>query len=220
MSLRTTAIVSLYLAFTCAAQVAAAQAAAVRSRSCAGVSFPTTVRVADNDLRLNGLGLREVTFLNVDVYVAALYVMKPSRSAETLLHASTPTRVVLHLVRDTSTEELRDELETGLHNNAPYVSAEKKRLLFSLLEPLSKGDTLVEVRRAAALGPEGVCPRIRDIGLVGHAHRRTVAPLAGRTQEEQSHETKCAHLHKLLVPRHSRSIQESERTCERMPVRF
>lgn len=44
----------------------------------AGVTMRDTVTVANKQLVLNGMGLREATFLNIDVYVAGLYVDRKS----------------------------------------------------------------------------------------------------------------------------------------------
>jgi hypothetical protein len=53
--------------------------AAADARVCKDVDFPEQVQVKGTDLHLNGLGMRKVTFLKVNVYVAALYVPRTSR---------------------------------------------------------------------------------------------------------------------------------------------
>ena len=47
-------------------------------KDCQGVSFSEQAQVDGSTLTLNGLGLRQATFLKVNVYVAALYVANVS----------------------------------------------------------------------------------------------------------------------------------------------
>ena len=61
-------------------------AGAALGKECKGVSFPDQ----SGALKLNGLGLRQATFLKVDVYVAALYVAQPSGDANAILKANAP----------------------------------------------------------------------------------------------------------------------------------
>lgn len=111
-------------------------------------------------LKLNGLGLREATFLAVDVYVAALYVVQPSHEPHALIYGDSTTRVVMRFVRDVSMEEVRDELNTGLSDNAPRADKAKKKAFLALLKPLSEGDTLTFTYRPGqgltVEGPGGV----------------------------------------------------------------
>src|SRR5262249_28607114 len=121
--------------------VGVASAAPPRARSCAGVSFPATIDVAGTKLQLNGLGLREATFLDVDVFVAALYVQRRSSEAKALLTRDEPVRVVLHFVRDTTADTITEEMDQGYRANAPKVVAQKKQL-FAWLEDMTVGRAL------------------------------------------------------------------------------
>ncbi|MCU0242644.1 MAG: chalcone isomerase family protein, partial [Vicinamibacteria bacterium] len=49
------------------------------SSECVGITMPDSIVVEQTPLFLNGLGLRQATFLKVDVYVAGLYL--PVKSA-------------------------------------------------------------------------------------------------------------------------------------------
>src|ERR1700758_3522501 len=62
----------------------ATAAAAGQEATCRDISFPRHLQVSGSDLTLNGLGVRKATFLKVNVYVAALYVARPSRDATPL----------------------------------------------------------------------------------------------------------------------------------------
>jgi len=54
-----------------------------------GTSLPRACQVNGSDLKLNGLGVRKATFLKVNVYVAALYVLQPGaiQAAHRVRHA-------------------------------------------------------------------------------------------------------------------------------------
>ena len=53
----------------------------------AGVHMADTLHVRDQDLLLNGLGLREATIFKVDVYVAGLYVTQKTSDPAAILAA-------------------------------------------------------------------------------------------------------------------------------------
>ena len=113
-----------------------------RARSCAGVSFPEKLLVSGVELLLNGVGLREATVFDVDVFVAALYVEKRSRDPHVLLTREEHARVVLHFVRDVSAEDIIDEMDAGYRANAPKVSAADKQKLFGWLTAMKVGDAI------------------------------------------------------------------------------
>jgi len=87
-------------------------------KECKGVNFPDQAQVEGSALTLNGLGLRQATFLKVNVYVAALYVAKTSGDPKTLLGASTPSELILHFVRDVGADDLRKGWSEGFEKNA------------------------------------------------------------------------------------------------------
>lgn len=97
---------------------AALAAGAVNGKECKGVSFPDQAQIEGGSLTLNGLGLRQATFLKVNVYVAALYVTKTSSDPKALLGAGTPTELVLHFVRDVGASDLTKGWDEGFANNS------------------------------------------------------------------------------------------------------
>jgi hypothetical protein len=117
--------------------------AAAAARECAGVRFADSVQVAGTTLRLNGLGLREATVFDVDVFVAALYVQHASSDAATLLRRDEPTRVVLHFVRDTGAATIAEEMDSAYRANSPSVSVAKKRRLLGWLADMVVGQSIV-----------------------------------------------------------------------------
>jgi len=63
-----------------------------------GVSMPDSITVDDAQLVLNGMGLREATFLKVDVYVAGLYLEARSSDPQEILDSEQVKRIVMHFV--------------------------------------------------------------------------------------------------------------------------
>jgi hypothetical protein len=68
-----------------ALMAAALGASVAQGKECKGVNFPDQAQVEGTNLTLNGLGLRQATAFKVNVYVAALYVVKTSSDAAALL---------------------------------------------------------------------------------------------------------------------------------------
>jgi len=87
-------------------------------KECEGVTFPEQAQVDGSTLMLNGLGLRQATFLKVNVYVAALYVAQVSSDAQALLGSNTPKELILHFLHNVSDDELKKAWEEGFEHNA------------------------------------------------------------------------------------------------------
>lgn len=104
----------------CATLVVAAAlgAGAAQGKACKGVDFPEQAQVDGAALKLNGLGLRQATFLKVNVYVAALYVAQPSRDGNAIVKANAPKELVLHFVRDVGRSDLAKGWDEGFESNA------------------------------------------------------------------------------------------------------
>ena len=91
---------------------------AARAGEKAGVTMPDTVQVAGKTLMLNGMGVREATFLNLDVYVAGLYLEQKSSDPSQILASPGAKRLVLHFVRDVSKGKITDAWSEGYKKNA------------------------------------------------------------------------------------------------------
>lgn len=81
----------------------------------AGVKVDETVKVAGQDLQLNGAGLRSKAFFKV--YVGALYVTQKAGSPGLILDANSPRRMALRLLRDVDSDALYGALRDGLKDN-------------------------------------------------------------------------------------------------------
>jgi hypothetical protein len=111
----------------------------------AGVTMPDTVVVADKQLVLNGMGLREATFLNIDVYVAGLYVEKVSSNPAKLIATDQVKLLVLRFVRDVDRSDITDAWSSGFKNNSTVPVAQLKPLIDQLnrwMPAFKDGDTL------------------------------------------------------------------------------
>lgn len=103
----------------------ALDAASIRAR------LADQATLAGRTLVLNGAGLRK--YLGFQVYVAALYLPRPTRQAPQALRPDTPRRLQLTLLRDTTTEQNLDALKGGLEDNN---SAEELAALHEEIEQL------------------------------------------------------------------------------------
>lgn len=122
-----------------------ALATTVDAREKSGVKMPDTVVVANKQLVLNGMGLREATILKVNVYVAGLYVEHPSSNPAALLTENESKRLVLVFVRDVDRKDITKAWTEGFKNNATVPLAQIKPStdrLNAWMPEFKKGDTL------------------------------------------------------------------------------
>jgi hypothetical protein len=102
---------------------------AVAGKACQGVNVPEETQVQASALMLNGLGLRQATMLKVNVYVAALSAAQKSADANAILTSNTPKQLVLHVVCDVGSADLKKAWEEGfMHNAQEQLPALKARL--------------------------------------------------------------------------------------------
>src|SRR3954471_19910217 len=83
------------------------------ARACEGVSMPDQVTVDSTKLVLNGMGVREATVFNVNVYVAALYVVKRSGDGEKTAASEEPKQMRIQFVRDVSKSDMAEAIQKG-----------------------------------------------------------------------------------------------------------
>jgi hypothetical protein len=120
-----------------------------QDRTCTGVAFPVHTQVNGRDLTLNGLGLRKATFLRIHVYVAALYVDRPSHNPADLIDSDAPQELILHFVRNVRVEDIREALVKGFeHGGRQRFETLKPRVekLSSWMADMKAGQRLIFVR--------------------------------------------------------------------------
>jgi hypothetical protein len=111
----------------------------------AGVTMPDQIEVAGKTLTLNGIGLREATFLGIDVYVAGLYVEHVSSDPAALVSSGEVKRLVMRFVRDVDRGKVVDAWNTGFHHNAIVPPAQIQPQIDRLdawMRDFRNGDTL------------------------------------------------------------------------------
>ncbi len=113
----------------------------------AGVKLADTERLASQDLKLNGAGVRYKAIFKV--YVAGLYLSDKKATVPDVLAASGAKRVTIVMLRDVGNEELGRGFMVGIQQNTD--KAEKAKLvvqlqkfgeMFATIPELKKGDTL------------------------------------------------------------------------------
>jgi len=127
----------------------AAAVCAAQDKTCRDISFPGHVQVNGSDLTLNGLGVRKATFLKVNVYVAALYVVQPLHDPKPLIESDTPQQLVLHFVRNVGVEDLRKGFIEGFERSRAGQSAEQAARITKLntwMSDMKSGQQLTFVR--------------------------------------------------------------------------
>ncbi|WP_428392455.1 chalcone isomerase family protein [Lichenicoccus sp.] len=114
------------------------------THSLAGVTMPDTIRVDGATLRLNGMGVRSFTFLQIHGYVAGLYVPAPAHDEATLLATKGPKLLQISYVRSAGLGRVRGEmraahLRTCASGCSPREDGEYQQLL-ATARPVHAGD--------------------------------------------------------------------------------
>ena len=78
-----------------------------------GATFPDSYPVEGQALALNGMGLRTLTILEIKVYVAGLYLARPSSDAQQILASSAPKVLLLQFLRGASKEQIEKQFRAG-----------------------------------------------------------------------------------------------------------
>ena len=123
------------------------------AKECKGVNFPDQAQVEGANLSLNGLGLRQATFLKVNVYVAALYVAKTSSDPAAILGSGAPSELILQFVRDVGADDIRKGWSEGFEKNArAQLPALKERIgtLNSWMVDIKSGQRLTFIHKPGA----------------------------------------------------------------------
>jgi len=118
----------------------------VNARECLGVSFPEQVQVAGVPLTLNGLGLRQATLFKVNVYVAALYLARPTADANAILNGAVPYEMQLHFVRNVGAADIAKGWVEGFQRNGQGTQAssdERAATLRGWMTDIKSGESMV-----------------------------------------------------------------------------
>jgi hypothetical protein len=112
-----------------------------------GVKLDDTVKVANQELKLNGAGVR--TWAVFKVYAAGLYLPEKKKTVPDVMAVTGPRRIKLVLLRDVNSEELGQAFMDGLNANsdksekAKFVNQTVKMgEIFASISKLGKGETI------------------------------------------------------------------------------
>lgn len=112
-----------------------------------GVKLDETVRVANQDLKLNGAGIRYKVFFKV--YVAGIYLAEKKNKVDEILAVPGAKRITLVFLRDLESETFGQAFMDGIKKNtdlaerAKFVNQELTfGQLFASIPELKKGDVL------------------------------------------------------------------------------
>jgi len=89
-----------------------------RAAEKAGVRMADSLAVHGQTLQLNGLGVREATIFNIDVYVAGLYLPQRTSNVEAILRADQPKVLHLVFVHDVDRKKIAEAWSEGFEKNA------------------------------------------------------------------------------------------------------
>jgi hypothetical protein len=119
--------------------------ALVFAASKAGVTMPDSLTAGGKTLALNGLGLREATVMNIDVYVAGLYLENKSSDPAAILESQQVKRLDLVFVRDVDREDIVDAWKDGFKKNGADLAAMGPRIgtLNAWMTDIKEKDSLV-----------------------------------------------------------------------------
>lgn len=134
-------------AFIAACMAVAMTTGSVQAAEVAGIKLDDTVRLANQDLKLNGAGIRYKAIFKV--YVAGLYLAEKKNTVPDVLAAPGAKRVTIVMLRDVSNEELGRGFMAGINQNSDrnekvkYISQlQKFGEIFASIPELKKGDVL------------------------------------------------------------------------------
>jgi Chalcone isomerase-like len=82
-----------------------------------GATLPDTYTVAGQPLVLNGIGLRTLTIFGIKIYVAGLYLPRPSHDAQQILASPGPKVIILKFIRAGSKAQVEKQYRAGEETN-------------------------------------------------------------------------------------------------------
>jgi hypothetical protein len=133
-----------WLALAAFAAVSLAFAAPALSAQCGGIKFSDKAQVGGTELTLNGLGMREATMLNIDVYVAGMYVENKSTNGPQLAASDQTKLLKLYFVRDVDKSDITSAYEEGFKKAAGGEFSKHRDKLQKVngwMSSVEKGDT-------------------------------------------------------------------------------
>jgi hypothetical protein len=82
-----------------------------------GVALPDITVTDGMQMRLNGIGLRTWSIFRIPIYVAGLYLERPSRDANGILQSPQRKLLKMRFLHDVDAKDARDAWQEGLDQN-------------------------------------------------------------------------------------------------------
>lgn len=154
-------IAPLFIRVACATLLSAG---AVSAATFEGVRFDDSVKLANSELKLNGMGIRAVFIIRG--YVAGLYLPARANTMQSALAMPGPKRIQLRMLRDAKSADFTKALVAGIRKNASpdELAALQERIVqleraIESFGTTAKGDTInldYEPERGLTLSVNGV----------------------------------------------------------------
>jgi hypothetical protein len=117
----------------------------VSAAEIAGVNFSDSLKLANKDLILNGVGLRQATIFKIKAYAGALYLEKKNNDGEAISKSPEDKVVMMHFLRDVDQKKIKETYNESFDNNCENNCAQLKPILEQMTSQFSdmkKGDVL------------------------------------------------------------------------------
>jgi hypothetical protein len=137
----------------------------------AGVTLPDTYPVEEQNLVLNGMGLRTLTVFNVRAYVAGLYLAQRSGNGPQILASKAPKVILIQFLHSATKAQVE----------AQYRAGEQKNCGNGGCDPADAKDFEVLVAAAPAVAVGDTSTYVFTDGRVRvYANQRMIANIANR----------------------------------------
>jgi len=113
-----------------------------------GVTLPYQIEVFGRKLILNGLGLREATIFQLDVYVAGLYLESKNKNEDDIIRSNQVKSIQMQFVRNISASTMRKSFIKSIKRNCEINC----QTLFTTVTELGK--RLPDIRDGDHMGYE------------------------------------------------------------------
>lgn len=107
----------------------------------AGVELPEAIEIDGETLRINGMGLREATFMRIRAYVGALYLETPTSDGDVVIRTPETKRVTMVFLRSISSSQLASGWADSLREAAPGQGPSIDRFM-EIVPAVSNGDQM------------------------------------------------------------------------------
>jgi hypothetical protein len=118
--------------------------------SVGGVTLPATLNVQEQNLQLNGAGIRSKFFM--DLYVGSLFTAAQTDNAQTVINSQTPVVIQLNITSDMITSEkmtgaMHDGFQLATTGDTSAIDSSISAFIATFAEPIKTGDkfTLVSI---------------------------------------------------------------------------